>query len=253
MNPLGEDQSVMRTTMVHSLLLTASLNMNRRTAPKAGLFEIGSVYVPRHLPLTELPEERARLCMVIYGEGEDFYTLKGLVDAVFGTVGAGLEYRRYNEPYLHPGRSAAAYFEGQPVAVLGQVHPDTAARYELTGRAYVAELDAQWLFERQAPQVTVKPLPKFPSVERDIAVIVAEDTEAGAMLADIKKAAGGLLEGLTLFDIYRGAQLGQGKKSAAFSLVLRAEDRTLTDEETNAVMAKVLKALERNHNAVLRS
>jgi len=243
LNPLGDEYSVMRTQLVTSMLTVISTNMNRKNAD-ARFFEISKRFVPKALPLVEQPNELKTLCLGLYGDGEDFYTLKGLVEQVLKTLNTTPHFERADEPYLHPGRAAKAVVGGKTVAVFGEVHPTTADKFDLNARAYVAEIYLDMLSENENPLVIYSPLPKFPAVSRDLALLCNSETPVGDLLDIIKNAGGKLLENVSIFDIYEGAQIPEGKKSVAFNLTLRSPEATLTDEQIETVMNRVIKKLD---------
>ncbi|MBQ7107907.1 MAG: phenylalanine--tRNA ligase subunit beta [Clostridia bacterium] len=243
LNPLGDEYSVMRTQLVTSMLTVISTNMNRKNAD-ARFFEISKRFVPKALPLVEQPNELKTLALGIYGDGEDFYTLKGLVEQVLKTLNTTAHFERADEPYLHPGRAAKAVVGGKTVAVFGEVHPTTADKFDLNARAYVAEIYLDMLSENENPLVIYSPLPKFPAVSRDLALLCNSETPVGDLLDIIKNAGGKLLENVSIFDIYEGAQIPEGKKSVAFNLTLRSPEATLTDEQIETVMNRVIKKLD---------
>ena len=242
LNPLGDEYSVMRTQLVTSMLTVISTNMNRKNSA-ARFFEISKRFVPKSLPMTEQPDELKTLSLGLYGENEDFYTLKGVVEQVMELCGAEVRFEKADEPYLHPGRAARAVVNGKTVAVLGEVHPLTAEKLDLNARAYVAEIYLDMLADNEIPLVIYSPLPKFPAVSRDLALLCSAETPVGDLLEIIKKAGGKLLETASIFDIYEGSQIPEGKKSVAFSLSLRSSEATLTDEQIETVMNKVIKKL----------
>ncbi|MBQ4132017.1 MAG: phenylalanine--tRNA ligase subunit beta [Clostridia bacterium] len=243
LNPLGDEYSVMRTQLVTSMLTVISTNMNRKNAD-ARFFEISKRFVPKALPLVEQPNELKTLALGLYGENEDFYTLKGLVEQVLKTLNITPHFERADEPYLHPGRAAKAVVGGKTVAVFGEVHPTTADKFDLNARAYVAEIYLDMLSENENPLVIYSPLPKFPAVSRDLALLCNSETPVGDLLDIIKNAGGKLLENVSIFDIYEGAQIPEGKKSVAFNLTLRSPEATLTDEQIETVMNRVIKKLD---------
>ncbi len=242
LNPLGEEYSTMRTQLTTSMLTVLSTNLNRKNGA-ARLFEVSKRFIPKSLPLTEQPEEKKTLSLGLYGEGEDFYTLKGLVEQVMEECGAEVKYQVASEPYLHPGRAAKAVWGETVVAVFGEVHPDVAANYDLNQRVYIAEIYLDHLLSVEKPLAIYAPLPKFPAVNRDLALLCDRTLLVGDLLEIITKAGGKLLENVSLFDIYEGAQIPAGKKSVAFNLTLRSKEDTLTDEQIEAVMNKVVKKL----------
>jgi phenylalanyl-tRNA synthetase beta chain len=250
LNPLGEDTSVMRTTTVPSMLAVLSTNINRGNA-SARLFELAPVF--KKTRPHELPEEIAVLTLGMYGDDVDFYALKDAVMCFLQRFGIEAAAEPGEADWMHPGRRAVVKAGGTELGQIGEVHPDVAARFE-TGsrRIYVAEMDVAALMAAQKPVVSVKPLPRFPAVSRDIALVMDETVGIGSVMESIRRAAGKTLEAVTLFDLYHGAQIGAGKKSAAFALTFRAADRTLIDAEVSASIDKVLKACEVNHGAKLR-
>ena len=241
-NPLGEDTSVMRTSLVPSMLFTVANNLNRGNA-EGRLFELSKVFVPAE-KAGELPTEKRALCLSAFGEGVDFFTMKNIVVWLLAKFGVTAQIEAAGDGYYHPGRKAVMTVNGEKIAALGEIHPDVAEKFDIKGRVYVAEIDLDALQPLEKDFYGVKPLPKFPAVSRDIAVVVDEKIGAGTMLEAIRKAAGKTLEDAKLFDIYRGEKLGADRKSVAYAITLRAPDRTLTDEEINGTMEKVLKALK---------
>ena len=249
LNPLGEEYSVMRTQLASSMLTVLSTNMSRKN-PAGRFFELSKVFKPKSLPLTEQPDELPALCLGLYGDEEDFFTLKGIVEELFARCGAKAEYLRSDEPYLHPGRQAKVMLPGcsTPAAVFGEVHPSAAARFDISGRAYLAEINPAPLYEVMEKQrITYQPLPKFPASTRDLAVIADRELPIAEMEKAIRAADSGIVEKVELFDVYQGSQIPADKKSVAYSIVLRAADRTLTDEECDEAMKKILTSLEKIH------
>ncbi len=249
-NPLGEDTSVMRTSLVPSMLNTVAGNLNRGIA-SGMLFELSKVFMPAKRA-GELPEEKRALCLSAFGDGVDFYTVKNIVVWLLAKFGVAAQIEAAGDNYYHPGRRAVMSVDGVKLAALGEIHPDVAERFDIKSRVYVAEVDLDALMPLEREFYGVKPLPRFPAVSRDIAVVVDEKVGAGTMMDAIRRAAGRTLEEVRLFDIYRGDKLGRDKKSVAYAITLRAPDRTLTDDEINGTMEKVLKAL-RAFGAELRA
>ncbi|MBQ6646015.1 MAG: phenylalanine--tRNA ligase subunit beta, partial [Clostridia bacterium] len=251
-NPLGEDTSVMRTTLVPSMLNSLALNMNRGNAA-ARLMEVSPVFLPRENG--ELPEEHPWLVIGMYGDGADFYALKRVVMCLCARYGLTPDVQPGGDSYYHPGRKAELTVRGGSVKLgqIGEIHPLIAEKFELSERAYVAQIDVQALKSCQVELGAIKPLPKFPAVSRDIALVVGDEVGAGTLLNTIEKAAGKLCEEVSLFDVYKGERLGKDKKSLAYTITLRSPDHTLTDSEINAVMDKVLSQVEKLHGAVLRA
>jgi phenylalanyl-tRNA synthetase beta chain len=180
----------------------------------------------------------------IYGKDEDFFTLKGLIEAICATLGGHTQYERSSEPYLHPGRQALVKANNKECAVFGQLHPTVAETYGIDCPVFVAEIKLDVLLEINKRNTVYKPLPKFPAVERDFAVLVDKETPVGTLEKAISGGAGRLLERIELFDVYEGAQIPAGKKSVAFSVYLRSADSTLTDKEIDDVNTKIIKKLE---------
>ena len=250
-NPLGEDTSIMRTIALPSMLEILSRN-NAYHNKAAKLYEIATVYLPREGQV--LPEEPKKLMLGTYGTTETFFTLKGELEAIFS--GLRMKKAEYtaekNDPSYHPGRCARISVDGVDIGVMGQVHPLVAANYGMDSEVFCAELDLTKMMGLLLPEPTYVPLPKYPAVSRDLAIVCDEEVTVAQAEKVIAAAAGKLLRDVKLFDIYRGVGVPAGKKSMAFSLELRADDRTLTDSDSEAVTSKVLKALEDQLGATLR-
>lgn len=249
-NPLGEENSVMRTDMLSSVLKVLKTNFSRRNA-EAGIFEIGSVYIPKAEQV--LPDENQIIAVGMYG-GCDFYDIKGKVENML----ADLNINDYefitckDNPSFHPGRCAHIYACGKFLGIIGQVHPKVAANFKIGVETYCALLDFNVLLSGYTTDRQYKALPKFPATSRDIAVILDKNINVGEVIKIIESNRNGILESYSLFDVYEGEQVGDGKKSVAYSLLFRAEDRTLTDKEVNEVMDKILSGLKEKLNAELR-
>ncbi|MFZ5975068.1 MAG: phenylalanine--tRNA ligase subunit beta, partial [Bacillota bacterium] len=234
-NPFGEDQSLMRTTMLPGMLGVVALNIARKNT-RLALFEVGTVFLPKALPLTDLPEEKQMLCLALYGQGEDFFSLKGAVESVAACLNIeDLAFEADGPEYLHPGQKARVTVAGRQAGYIGCLHPDVCDNFDIPGRVYVGELDYKAFMEAASAEITSTALPRYPAVERDLALVMDIDTPAGPVAAMMKKTGGALVESVTPFDVYTGGQIGGNKKSVAFALVFRAPDRTLTDEEVSAV------------------
>jgi len=250
-NPLGEDTSIMRTIALPSMLDILSRN-NAYHNKAAKLYELAKVYLPAEGQT--LPEEPKMLLLGTYGAGATFFSLKGELEAIF--TGLRLKKASYtavkNNPSYHPGRCAKVTIDGEDVGFIGQVHPIVASNYDMDCEVYCAEINFTKLFDMQLPDPTYTPLPKYPTVWRDLSLLCAEEITVAQVEDVINATAGKLLRGIRLFDIYRGVGVPEGKKSLAFSLELRADDRTLTDTDSEAVIAKVLCALKDKLDAVLR-
>ena len=250
MNPLGEDTSIMRTTVLPSMLEILTRNYNYRNK-SAHLYELGRTYFLREDGLADEPKI---LSLGLYGPNESFFTLKGAVETILATIRAEkvtFEAEQTNPSY-HPGRCAKVYVNGQEIGVLGQIHPLVAANYGVDTELFCAELKFDALFAARGADPVYAPLPKFPAVTRDIAVLVDAAITVGALEDCILSAAKGLLKDVKLFDIYNGANLPKGKKSVAFNLILRADDRSLTAQEADDEVKAVLEALEKDFGATLR-
>ncbi len=250
-NPLGEDTSVMRTVALPSMLDILARNYNYHNK-SVKLYELAKIYLPTEGQT--LPQEPKMLVLGTYGAGENFFSLKGVLEAVF--TGLRLPKAVFtavkDNPTFHPGRCAMVTIGGIDLGCMGQVHPLVAKNYGIDAEIYCAELDFSKLLALQLPEPTYIPLPKYPTVNRDLSFICDESVTVAEAEAVITAAAGKLLRNLSLFDIYRGTGVPEGKKSLAFSLELRADDRTLTDSDSEAVTTKVLSALAEKLGAILR-
>ena len=250
-NPLGEDASIMRTVALPSVLaILARNNAYHNDAVK--LYELAKVYLPK--PGQILPDEPKHLVLGTYGEHEDFFKMKGEIEAFLR--GMNVPEARYtaekHDPTFHPGRCARVSVGGVDLGCFGQIHPLVARSYGIDGEIFAAELNFTALLSLQLPEKTYTPLPKYPAVTRDIAVVCGEAVTVAALSDCIRAAGGKLLRSVELFDIYRGKGIASGSKSAAFRLTLRADDRTLTDADSDGVVSAVLAALEKELNAKLR-
>ncbi len=244
LNPLGDEYSTMRTQLVTSMMTVLATNYNRKV-PCARLFELSKIFVAKSLPVTEQPDEVPALCLGIYGEGEDFFTLKGIVEAVVALFSDAMpNYERSCENYLHPGRSAVMSVAGKEVATFGEVHPKVTETYGIDGKVFIAEIKADVLYGLEKAKTVYKPLPKFPAVERDFALVCDADTPVGTLETAIREGAGKLCEEIKLFDVYQGSQIAEGKKSVAFSVTLRSAESTLTDEVIDRAVNKIIKRLD---------
>ncbi|MEF2587688.1 MAG: phenylalanine--tRNA ligase subunit beta [Butyrivibrio sp.] len=252
LNPLGQDFSIMKTQALNGMLTSLATNYNRKNK-NVRLYEIGNIYIPKALPLTELPDERTQFTLGMYGDG-DFFTMKGVVEEFFEK--AGLDGRITYDPedkksFLHPGRQADIIYDGVKVGYLGEVHPQVCENYNIGDRVYYADIDMPYIVEHACFDKKYEGIAKFPASTRDISLVVDKQVLIGTMENAIIKKGGKLLESCELFDIYEGEQVGEGKKSVAFSLVFRAKDRTLSDTEISEIMDKILAELT-GLGAVLR-
>lgn len=252
LKPLGEDLSVMRTTLAYSMISTLASNC-LKSNKKAKLFEIANVYLPQTSDMSQLPSEVNTLALGRYGEGEDFFTMKGIVEVILKKFGLNGEFRRADISYLHKGRSADIYVGKNLIGYLGEVHPEVAKSFDVSERMYIAELNVDMLNKLADYSYEFAAISNYPPIERDIAVVVDEGVLAGDLLTCVRKGGGNLLVDTKIFDIYRNKEvLGENKKSVAISLVFRLAERTLTDEEVNAKINRILTKLSSEHNAVLR-
>lgn len=244
-NPLGEDFSIMRTVSLNGMLTSLSTNYNRRNQ-NVRLYELGNIYLPKQVPVTELPEERMQFTLGMYGEG-DFFTMKGVVEEFFDKVGMNkkCEYDPNNKkPFLHPGRQADIIYDGMTVGYLGEVHPIVAGNYAIKGRVYVAVLDMPCIVEKATFDRKYQGIAKFPAVTRDLSMVVPKEVLAGSIEKVFEEKGGQYLESYVLFDVYEGAQIKKGYKSLAYTLTFRAKDKTLEDADIQNGMNKILKKLE---------
>ncbi|MFQ9511501.1 MAG: phenylalanine--tRNA ligase subunit beta, partial [Lachnospiraceae bacterium] len=245
LNPLGEDYSIMRTTPLNGMLTSLSTNYNRRNK-NVRLYEIGNIYIPKAIPVTELPEERTQFTLGMYGDG-DFFTMKGVVEEFFDK--AGLHDKVKYDPnaeksFLHPGRQANIIYNGVVAGYLGEIHPEVADNYNIGDRAYIAVLDMPVITEHASFDRKYTGIAKYPAVTRDISMVMKREILVGQIEEVIEKKGGKLLESYKLFDIYEGTQIMAGYKSVAYSITFRAKDHTLEDKEVNEVMNKILTALQ---------
>ena len=241
MNPLGEDFSVMRTVSLNGMLTSLATNYNRRNK-SAKLYELGNVYLPKALPVTELPEERMMFTLGMYGDG-DFFNMKGTIEEFFEKVGMTKkpEYDPDNKkPFLHPGRQADVIYNGEVIGYLGEVHPEVLDNYNIGEKAYIAVIDILKVTENATFDRKYEGIAKYPAVTRDLSMVMRKDILVGDIEKVFEKRGGSLLESMTLFDVYEGAQIKIGYKSVAYSLAFRAKDRTLEEKDIAPIMEKIL-------------
>ena len=244
-NPLGEDFSIMRTLSLNGMLTSLATNYNRRNK-NVRLYELGNIYLPKALPLTELPEERMQFTLGMYGEG-DFFTMKGVLEEFFECIGMkkkAVYDPKANRNYLHPGRQANILYENRIIGYLGEVHPEVCDNYDLKTRAYVAVLDMPEIIPFATFDRKYEGIAKYPAVLRDISMVVPKEVMAGQIEAMIAQRGGKILEDYRLFDIYEGDQIKEGFKSMAYSITFRALDRTLEEADVSGAMKKILNGLE---------
>lgn len=243
-NPLGEERSVMRTMILPSMLDVLSRNYNNRN-PEAFLFEIGSIYLP--VEGADQPNEPKQLAMGLYGEKTDFFTLKGTIETLFESLRIyDYEVRPCSTlSYYHPGRCAEIFVKDKYLGVFGEIHPQVLKNYDLGNRVYTGVFELSALYEVASPDPIYTPLPKFPAMVRDLALMANQDCPAGDIEKTIRESAGAILEDLTLFDVYYGNQIAENKKSLAYHLTFRSPKATLTDEEVDGKIQKILRNLEK--------
>ena len=244
-NPLGEDFSIMRTISLNGMMTSLANNYSQRNQ-NVRLYEFGNIYIPKALPLTELPEERMQLTLGMYGDG-DFFTLKGVLEDILKDLGLGgaSEYIPTREhPFMHPGRQADVLIRGQKAAYIGQMHPQAAENYGMKGEVYVAVIDMPVLTEQATFDRKYTGVAKFPAMKRDLSMVVKKEIFVGQIEKIFRDKGGKLLEGFELFDVYEGDQIEKGYKSVAYSLTFRAQDRTLEEAEVNKIVDKILEELK---------
>ena len=248
MNPLGEDMSVMRTTLVPSMVYNVVRNINKKNL-EGRLFEMSKVYLPKALPLTELPIENMRLALGVFGDKEDFFTLKGVIEEFcdFMHIEGELTFERANAPYLHPGRSANLLCNGQILGVFGELHPTTRETLGIDKRIYVAEFDYDLMSTYFTRKVGYKAISKFPSVERDLALITDIDMPSAEVIKLIRARGGKNLQSVELFDVYTGKGVEEGKKSLAYRLTFSSLEKTFAEGEVDSFIKKILFFLDQNN------
>ena len=245
-NPLGEDFSIMRTISLNGMITSLATNFNRRNKD-ARLYEIGNIYLPKQLPLTELPEERKMLTLGMYGQC-DFFNMKGVLEELFEKLGLHHAFT-YNPkggyPFLHPGRQAAIRNGEDVIGYIGQLHPEVVDNYNMKGEVYVAVVDLPKLTALASFDRKYEGIAKFPASTRDLSMVMSKDIFVGQVEEVIKKYGGNLLENYELFDVYEGEQVGRGKKSVAYTMTFRAKDRNLEAGEVNAITDKIIAGLQK--------
>ncbi len=245
-NPLGEDFSIMRTISLNGMITSLATNFNRRNKD-ARLYEIGNIYLPKQLPLTELPEERKMLTLGMYGQC-DFFNMKGVLEELFEKLGlhhAFIYNPKGGYPFLHPGRQAAIQNGEDVIGYIGQLHPEVVDNYNMKGEVYVAVVDLPKLTALASFDRKYEGIAKFPASTRDLSMVMSKDIFVGQVEEVIKKYGGNLLENYELFDVYEGEQVGRGKKSVAYTMTFRAKDRNLEASEVNAITDKIIAGLQK--------
>lgn len=252
LNPLSEDLSVMRTQLIGSMLNSVYLNLSRRNNDFR-LFEVAKTYIPQSLPITKLPDEKETLSFAFVGENEDFYKVKEVVKAVLDTLGVEFSLKRSEKQFLHPGISADVVdCDNEILGSFGKLHPKTADAFKIEGNVYVCEITLEKYITNEPKIKKFSSLPKFQVIDRDIAMIVGEEITIGEIIETIKTAGGKWCESVELFDIYRGSQIEKGKKSVAFKIYIRCDERTLVDAEIQSFMSEIINSLTEKYNAQLR-
>ena len=264
MNPLTDEYPLVRTTLLSSLLENAQRNFSRKNEDLR-LFEVAPIFVPKELPVTEQPEEIMKLAGLLAGrrhpigwnqdnEAVDFYDVKGVVEELLARLSIANYMVESGEHFaLHPGKTAFFKKGREVIAVLGEVHPTVLKALGIHKKAYIFEMDVETLLKYRAKNFRYEPLPRFPAISRDLALLVDEQTDAAQLARTIKKSAGKFFKDLHLFDVYTGEQVAEGKKSMAFSVDFQSADKTLKDEEADEAVAKILAALQRECGAELRA
>lgn len=251
-NPLGEDLSVMRTTLIPSTVATVCRNLNKKNL-SGKIFELAKVYIPKALPLTELPEEKSRLALSVFGADADFFKLKGVIEELLSVlkIKAKTVYEKADEPYLHPGRSAYIYVDGKKLGVLGELHPIYADKFGAQSKIVVAELDFDLIDEYSGKKITFAPISKFPAVERDLALVCAESVTNAEIEKLIFERGGKNLTSVKIFDVYTGEGVEKGMKSVAYRLTFSSLEKTFGEGEIDSIIKKILYNLDQ-HGIKLR-
>ena len=252
LNPLGEDQSIMRTTIIPNIMDVVSRNFNKKVSEGA-FFELSKIYLTEKLPLVDLANECETLTMAMYGKNVDFFSLKGVIENLLEE----LKIEKYrilpsNNESFHPGRIAELLVNNKRVGFLGEIHPDISTNYDINIRVYVAELNFDEIVSQSKLYTEYKPLPKYPAVDRDIAIVVSDEIIAAQVDEIVRNKGGKLVEEVTLFDIYRGNQVPEGYKSMAYKIIYRSDEKTLTEEDISKVHNKILNSLFNQIGASLR-
>lgn len=244
-NPLGEDYSIMRTISLNGMLTSLSTNYNRRNK-NVRLYEIGNIYIPKQLPLTQLPDERVQFTLGMYGDG-DFFDMKGVVEEFLIKIGLKniiIYEPKANKNFLHPGRQANIIYDNKIIGYLGEVHPDVLDNYNIGDKTYIAVLDMPLIVEKASFDIKYKGIAKYPAITRDISMVMRKEVMVGEVEKVIRKSGGNLLESYKLFDVYEGAQIKPGYKSVSYSITFRNKEKTLEDKEVKNIMDKLLAKLK---------
>ena len=249
LNPLGEEFSRLRTTMVPDMLKSLSRNINMKEKD-VRLFEVARTFTPKSG--NALPEERPAVCLGVSGEQEDFYTLKGVIENIADVFGTNVRLVHGGSSFFHPGRKAEIMVKNTVIGEMGEIHPDVRDNFDIDTRVYVAQVYLDALYDAADDFRVYQPLPKYPAAERDLALIVKDEITAGSLLECIQKSGGKFLESVKLFDVYKGKPLVADQKSLAFSMLFRAPDRTLTDEEVSAAVQSIMDKTKKDFGAEIR-
>ncbi|WMJ76736.1 MULTISPECIES: phenylalanine--tRNA ligase subunit beta [unclassified Sedimentibacter] len=251
LNPLGEDFSSMRTTLIPNMLEVVQRNSNRGVE-SAKLYEVGSIFIPREQPVVQEPYEKLKVCIGMYGN-YDFYDMKGIIEGVLSRMGIAVGLKSVSDnPIFHPGRTAAMYVDDEYIGIYGEASPKVLENYGLEGKIYIAEVDVEMLLKHKNTGWKYAPLPKYPAMVRDIAVVVDDNVLVGDMITDIEKINPHLIESVKLFDVYKGDHIEEGYKSCAFSVTYRNKERTLKEKEVENIHKKILEELASKYEAKLR-
>ncbi len=251
LNPLGEDMSVMRTTLLPSMINIAATNINNGNKC-ARLYEIGKVYFPKSLPIDDTAIEIETLMMATFGEKEDFFTLKNALTQLMAKLNVELTFIAGEETFLHPGRQADIFLNAKKIGYIGQLHPSVAKSNKIDQNVYVSELDLAAVVQASQDFLPFVPIGKFPAMQRDLAFVLDDEVTGGEIMNCIKAAAGDLMKNISIFDVYKGKGIPEGKKSVAVNMVFRRDDRTLKDDEVSAVINAILDSMNSAYSAKLR-
>lgn len=251
LNPMGEDFSVMRSTLVYSMIDVMAKNI-KRSNKDLRLFEIAHVYFTDEMPMSELPKEEMRIAIGVAGKNEDFYTLKGIIESLIEFIGIKASYVRSNVPYLHSGISADIIVNGANIGHFGEVHPNVSQKFDIKDKLYIAELNYEAIYSLFNFDYEFKEIPKYPSMERDIAIVVDDAVTAEEILNVVRQVGGKLLVDSSIFDVYKGKGIENGKKSIAVNMQFNSLERTLVEDEVNTRLNKIVKRLKDSLNAELR-
>lgn len=250
-NPLGTDYSIMRKSLIPSVLSAVSHNQKLGNK-EIRLFEQARVFLPKSLPLTELPDEKEYLCLAINTDGEDFYSLKHMLNEIIGSMNTEVEYIAAKNEFLHPGICADVLLYKRKIGTIGKLHPTVAENFEISKDTFIAEIDLTALLTRSPENRTLKAPPKLPLIEKDIAVLVKQEISASSIINAIMKSAKQDIDSANIFDIYEGTQIENGFKSVAITLKIKQNEKSLTDKDISNIMNNAISILEKEVGAKLR-